>query len=417
MEPALSLPGSYHGLLLRWDGLPSREPPPPPAGDLDVDVCSVGGGSTGLWTAAFAAALRGTVDEVGRFCAAEGVDAGFVKGGTLALARSAAQLARLRAVAAEEARWDREARWLPADEALAEIGASRVPGGAFTPHCAARNPARLVAGLALAVERRGVRIYERTTARRLAPGRVDTENGTVRAGVVVRATEGYTPRLAGEARTLLPVYSLMIATEPLPETFWSAVGWARRSTLTDGRHLLIYAQRTSDDRIAFGGRGAPYHFGSSIKAAYGREPAVFDLLRRALIELFPAARDAAITHRWGGPLGVPRDWFPSVGLDSGTGMAWAGGYVGDGVAASNLAGRTLTDLILRRDTELVRLPWVGHRSRRWEPEPVRWLAVNGMRTLVASADTAEHRTGRPDRRAALAARLSGPAHRLVSPGS
>ena len=435
-------------------------PRPPLPGDLDVDVAVVGGGFTGLWTAyylagadpslrvavleaevagfgasgrnggwcsalfptswsrvarrygvsaatRFAAALRDTVDEVGRFCTEERIEAGCVKGGTLVLARSPAQLARMRAAAAEAAHWDPDSRWLSAPEASAEVGATEVLGAAFTPHCAALDPARLVTGLAEAAERRGVKIYERTAATQLSPRRVDTGHGRVRAEVVVRATEGYTPRLAGLRRTLLPVYSLMIATEQLPASFWSSVGWGRRSTLSDGRHLLIYAQRTADDRIAFGGRGAPYHFGSAVSEAYDREPAVFDLLRRALVDLFPGVRDAAIPHRWGGPLGVPRDWFPSVGLDAATGMAWAGGYVGDGVAATNLAGRTLTDLILRRNTDLVQLPWVGHRSPRWEPEPLRWLAVNGMRGLVASADAAERRTGRPARRAAPASRLTG----------
>jgi glycine/D-amino acid oxidase-like deaminating enzyme len=83
-----------------------------------------------------------------------------------------------------------------------------------------------------------------------------------------------------------------------------------------------------------------------------------------------------ITHHWGGILGVPRDFRPGVGLDRSTGRAWAGGYVGSGVAASNAAGRTMADLITGRDSDLVRLPWVDHRSPTWEPEPLRWLGVN-----------------------------------------
>jgi glycine/D-amino acid oxidase-like deaminating enzyme len=219
--------------------------------------------------------------------------------------------------------------------------------------------------------------------------------------VVVRATEAYTAQLPGLHRALVPIYSLMVATEPLPPGFWETVGWRQWETVTDGRHLLVYAQRTAEDRIAFGGRGAPYHWRSAIRPEYDRDAAVFAALTAALHTLLPGTRDAAVTHRWGGPLGVPRDWHPSVGLDRATGLAWAGGYAGDGVGTSNLAGRTLADLVLDRDTELTRLPWVGHRSPRWEPEPLRWVGANALRWLAASADTVEARTGRQPRRAAV----------------
>ena len=199
----------------------------------------------------------------------------------------------------------------------------------------------------------------------------------------------------------------MIATEPLPDEFWSAAALAGRETFSDYRHLIIYGQRTADNRFAFGGRGAPYHFGSAVKSEFDRDPAVFAELRRVLQELFPAVSDAAVTHRWGGPLGIPRDWFASVGLDRATGLGWAGGYVGDGVGTTNLAGRTLADLVLGRDSELVRLPWVGHRSRRWEPEPLRWLGINAGLRMMTAADREEERTGRPSRRAALVNRLLG----------
>jgi glycine/D-amino acid oxidase-like deaminating enzyme len=252
-----------------------------------------------------------------------------------------------------------------------------------------------------------VTIYEGTTATEVDRHTVRTSFGDVRADVIVRATEGYTPLLPGLKRTLVPLYSLMIVTEPLPESFWKSVGWSDRETFADGRNLIIYAQRTADDRIAFGGRGAPYHFGSSVSDLYDRDQRVFVDLRRVLISLFPEARDAEITHSWGGPLGVPRDWFSSVGYDQELGAAWAGGYVGDGVSTSNLAGRTLADLIVGHDTERARLPWVGHRWRRWEPEPLRWLGINLALRAMANADRVEVRTGRPARRASLLKKLIG----------
>ena len=222
----------------------------------------------------------------------------------------------------------------------------------------------------------GATIYEQTAATDLAAGVVTTAHGRVRADVIVRATEGYSARLRGLRRALAPLYSLMIATEPLPSRFWDEVGWDARETLTDGRHLIIYAQRTADDRIAFGGRGAPYHFGSRIRDGFDRDPRTFAELRRVLVALFPALTDVEITHEWGGPLGVPRDWYSSVGFDATTGLAWAGGYVGDGVCTTNLAGRTLADLIPGADTPITAPPVGRPPIATWEPEPLRWLGIN-----------------------------------------
>lgn len=454
----------YRRLSL-WHDTAGEDWSPRPAlpGDRDADVAVVGGGYTGLWTAyyllradptlrvvvlerevaGFGAsgrnggwcsglfpasvgwlarrygegpavaqhrALQRTVDEVGEAVARERIGCDFAKGGNVVAVRSPVQSARARAEVASARRWgfgEADLRLLDAAEARERIGATEVLGATFTPHCAALHPARLVRGLARAVERLGGQVYEGTAVTGIQPGVATTTHGRVRADVVVRATEGFTPALPALRRVVAPVYSLMVATEPLPGDAWPAIGLAARETFADHRHLVIYGQRTADGRIAFGGRGAPYHAGSRVHPAYDRDPRVFADLRRVLVELFPVLHDVALTHAWGGPLGVPRDWCPSVGLDRSTGLAWAGGYVGDGVAASNLAGRTLADLLLGRDTDLTALPWVGHRSRRWEPEPLRWVGVTAALTAMTSADAAERRTGRPARRAALVNRLLG----------
>jgi glycine/D-amino acid oxidase-like deaminating enzyme len=225
--------------------------------------------------------------------------------------------------------------------------------------------------------------------------------------VVLRCTEGYTARLPGLRRAVAPVYSLMVATEPLPAEVWERIGLADRSTFTDARHLIVYGQRTVDDRLAFGGRGAPYHLGSRVQPRFDREPRVFDALQDTLVELLPVLRGVTFTHAWGGPLGIARDWAASVGLDRATGLGWAGGYVGDGLATTNLAGRTLADLVTRRDTDLVTLPWVAHRSRRWEPEPARWLGINAGLRVMSLADGEERLTGRESVLARLMAPLVG----------
>jgi glycine/D-amino acid oxidase-like deaminating enzyme len=466
VEADLTLPPGerYRRLSLWWDGLPGPLAVRPPLdGDVEVDVAIVGAGLTGLWTAYYLAeadpgltiavlerdvagfgasgrnggwcsalfsvseesldkrcgpgsgrsqrlAMQATVREVGRVVGAESIDCGFHQGGTVVLARTPAQLARTHeeiAEARDRGVDEADLAFLPPAEARAVVGATGVLGGTFTPHCAAVDPARMVRGLADVVERRGVRLYEQTEVTAIAPGTVTTTRGTVRARTVVRATEGYTRTLAGHERDVIPVYSLMIATEPLPDSFWAAHGLADRETFADHRHLVIYGQRTEDGRLAFGGRGAPYHFGSTINPEYDRDDAVHEALRRTLVELFPALSETAITHRWGGPLGITRDWFSSVGMDAGTRMAWAGGYVGDGVSTTNLAGRTLRDLIIGDATELTALPWVNHRSRRWEPEPFRYVGINAGLRLAGSADKAEDRAGRETWHAKALGKLVG----------
>jgi glycine/D-amino acid oxidase-like deaminating enzyme len=345
-------------------------------------------------------AMVHTVAEVGRAAAEAGIDCRFAHGGTVVLARNEAQAARLQAEVAHGRSLGLE--WLGPEAARERVGAERVLGATFTPHCAAIHPGRLVRGLASAVEQLGGRVHERTRVTGIEPGRVRTEHGTVRAGVVLRATEAFTPALPGLRRRVLPVYSLMLATEPLPTSFWESVGWRHRETLADARRSVVYGQRTADDRIAFGGRGAPYHYASRVRPRFDLDPRVHAALEDTLADLFPALAGVGVTHRWGGPLAAARDWHCSVGIDRRTGLGWAGGYVGDGVATANLAGRTLADLVLGHDTERTRLPWVGHRSRSWEPEPLRWLGVRAALALPARIDARE-----------AAGRGSGPAGRVL----
>ncbi len=354
--------------------------------------------------------MRASVHEVGRVLADESIDAHFAHGGTISLARSPAQLARARAEVDEARSWGRgeeEIRLLGVADARQVLAGSSVHGATYTPDCAAIHPLRLARGLAETVVRLGVQLFEHTPVLSIGPGRLVTPHGVVRAGMVVRATEGYTVSLPGERRQLVPIYSLVIATEPLGPDVWEKIGLRRRETFTDQRHLVVYGQRTADDRIVFGGRGAPYHFGSRIRPGFDRDERVFARLREALVDLLPVLAGTSITHSWGGCLGVPRDWCASVGLDRGTRVAWAGGYVGDGVSTTNLAGRTLRDLILGRETDLVRLPWVNHASPRWEPEPLRWLGVNAGLRAMAAADVEERLTGRPSRIAGLVSPLLG----------
>jgi glycine/D-amino acid oxidase-like deaminating enzyme len=361
-------------------------------------------------------AMERTVDVVGAAAVAEGIDCHFAKGGAIDVVRSETQRSRAQA-AIDTARThgfgEQDLRWLDGEETRSLLAMEGALGATFTPHCAALQPALLARGLADAVERRGVTIFEHTEVMEItprsggSPPTVRTRGGSVVADVVVRAVEGWTPTLPGWRRSLVPVYSLMVATEPLSQSFWDHTGLSQRQTFADYRHTIIYGQRTADGRLAFGGRGAPYHYGSSVRPAFDTEPRVHALLRHTLRELFPDLGSARFTHAWGGPLGIPRDWHSSVGFDRTTGVAWAGGYVGDGVSTTNLAGRTLADLITGADSDLVQLPWVNHVSPSWEPEPLRWLGVNAGLLTMKFADGRESRTGQESKLATRMGRLLG----------
>jgi glycine/D-amino acid oxidase-like deaminating enzyme len=337
-------------------------------------------------------ALRDTVDEVARVCTAENIDAGLVKGGTLAVATSPAQDARLRERIEAERAWGDEddvVSYLDRDELAARLRVADGLGALYSPHCARIQPAGLAAGLAEVVSRAGVLLYETTPVTSLSAGLARTPAGQVRAPVILRCTEGFTADIPGQHRTLLPMNSSMIVTGPLSDEAWKSIGWDGFETLGDEAHAYIYAQRTLDGRIALGGRGIPYRFGSGTDHDGAIAPSTVAQLGRILRRMFPVAAEAGIDHAWCGVLGVPRDWCATVSMDPRTGLGWAGGYSGHGVAAANLAGRTLADLARGIPSPLTTLPWVGHRSPRWEPEPARWAGVHGLYALYRTADRLE----------------------------
>lgn len=442
---------------------PARDPLP---GDRSVDVCIIGAGYTGLWTAyylktlqpdlsvaivekefagfgasgrnggwltggfswsrekylqsggtregviAMGKALRGTVDEVIRVAEAEGIQADIRRTDGLTVACTPAQLERMRATYEEEIAWGTpktRVEMIGGADMRARINVKDAMGALVNHGVARVQPAKLVRGLATAVEKLGVVIWEKTTVTGLEKGRVQTDRGTVTAPVIVRATEGFTAGLPGHGRKLLPLNSAIVVTEPVPETVWQQIGWNGYELLGDGSHTYSYAQRTADNRIAMGGRGVPYRFGSKTDIRGQTQSATIAKLQGILQRLLPEAADLPLAHGWCGVLGVPRDWCASVGFDRATGMAWAGGYVGLGVSTSNLSGQTLADLILGRQTELVALPWVNRQVREWEPEPFRWLGVHGMYQLYYRADAQEARSGgqRTSALATIANRITG----------
>ncbi|MFE9610384.1 NAD(P)/FAD-dependent oxidoreductase [Streptomyces sp. NPDC006012] len=458
-----SASSAVNGGISFWyadDGLPTARAPL--TGDASADVAIVGGGYTGLWTAYYLKkaapflritvleqkfcgygasgrnggwlyngvagrdryarlhgheaavrlqrAMNDTVAEVVAVTEAEGIDADLHRGGVLEVATTPAQLARLKAFHAHELSYgERDRELYDARETRERIRVADAVGATWTPHGARLHPAKLVKGLAAAVEALGVTLHESTPVTEIRQGHAVTPYGTVRAPYVLRCTEGFTAGLKGQRRTWLPMNSSMIATEPLTDEQWAEIGWDGRETLGDLAHAYMYAQRTADGRIALGGRGVPYRFGSRTDNDGRTQQATVDALRDLLVRFFPSLAGLRVAHAWSGVLGVPRDWCTTVTLDRTTGLGWAGGYVGSGVATANLAARTLCDLV-RLDsgqagrTPLTDLPWVNHKVRRWEPEPLRWLGVQGMYATYRAADRRERL--RPGTESSRLARLA-----------
>jgi glycine/D-amino acid oxidase-like deaminating enzyme len=344
---------------------------------------SRGPGSAEAMEEAIVAAYRDVVTTI----EANELDVDLVEGGQLSVATNRAQLRRLRDQVAASSR--SRLVELDGDSLSARVRVDGAIGATFDPLGASVHPLELVTGLADLVAHAGVVVHERSRATSIEPGRVLTERGSVDAPVIVRATESYTGQFRDHRRTWMPLTSSMLLTAPLPDAAWDEIGWDRRELLGDGAHAYLYAQRTADGRIALGGRGVEYTFGSRIDPTPTISGGSSDRLRHALHALFPATRSVAIDASWSGTLAVPRDWCGGVGFDRRSGLGWAGGYVGHGVAASNLAGHTLADLIDGEVTGRTQLPWVDHVSRRWEPEPLRWLGVHGLYAAYRHSDRRE----------------------------
>ena len=341
-----------------------------------------------------------TLDEIESVITDLRIDCDYHRGGTINGATNLVQKSRVDAEVSEMRRFgfgEDHYRTLTAEELASRLNVSRIITASYTPHCAVVHPAKLIHGLASAVESLGVEIYENTNIAEYSERLVKTKDQKCSANIVIRATEGFTSRLKNHRRTLAPLYSYMVATEPLNSRQLSSLGWQNRETYHDARNMIIYAQLTKDNRIAFGGRGAPYHFASRVKPQYDTHTEIHDKIIRSMRDVFTVSQELKITHRWGGPLGVPRNWRPTVNFDPKTGLGSLGGYVGDGVAASNLAARTLAHLIVNDKHPLTALPWVNQPSRKWEIEPLRFIGINGLLRISESMDRYETKNDKPDK--------------------
>lgn len=349
-------------------------------------------------------ALVASVDEIGAYIYSSDINCGWHKGGTLSFARNQLQLDRIREDISMSRHFgldDSFMDYLTPDQAVDRVRIQDCLGASYSPHCAALQPAQLVDGLVKQLLSRNVQFFGSSRVSHITSHHVSaiTPKGPVSidAKWVVRATEGFTARIKQYRRNVAPLYSYMIATEPLSDSQWEDIGWSNRETVSDGRNLVIYAQRTADGRIAFGGRGAPYKYASRIGSHFDNNATIHSLIERSMREMFPSIDDVDVTHRWGGALGVHRDWFTSAQIDHKSHIASLGGYVGDGVAFSYVAAKEVAISIIGTASNYRPLPIVNHVSPRWEPEPLRYIGINSILRLTTRADETEKRTGRKNR--------------------
>ena len=343
--------------------------------------------------------------------AAEGIDIHFAKGGALTVARGPQQLPSVQEAFAEYEQFGLgdQVQLLDKVQLDQRINIAGTLGAVYYKHAATIHPGRLVRGLARLVERRGATIYEQTEVTDYTTGArptLQTTHGDLRAKTIVLCGEAYLTQLRKLHRQLIPVYSLMTLTEPLSSADWAEIGWKDSECINSCRLTIEYISKTHDGRILFGGRGAPYHFGSAIKDEYDQHDPTLHMLRDNVRKWFRRLKDVRFTHAWGGPLGFPRDFMPTMQYDPRSGVASARGYTGNGVSTTNLAGRVLADLITGTKSAITALPCVNHRSPNWEPEPLRYMAVHYVQNAYWKIDQKAERTGLPPTGKTLAERLT-----------
>lgn len=326
-------------------------------------------------------AIHQSIDEIGAFANTHVKSAGFTKSGSLYFARNRAQLSRLRQAV------DGDHHFLNQSELGDLIEIKGALAGVMNPNSATVNPYELLLGLAGYLEAVGISIFSGFRATPIAGG-VLVNASSVAAEVVIQATEAF----GDPNRDFIPLYSLMVATERLPDSFWKQVGNHQRFTFAENSHLVNYAQRTTDGRLAIGGRGATYPFGSRLIEAKESTYRVHEQIKALAKSWFPDLSEFQFTHHWGGPVAITRDWEPYVIWDQAQSFGRLGGYAGDGMTLSYLAAKSLVNEVLKLGYE--RLHFVNRKFKNWEFEPLRYLAVNAMVKLSGISDSEERLTGR-----------------------
>ncbi|HYU60206.1 MAG TPA: FAD-binding oxidoreductase [Solirubrobacterales bacterium] len=439
------MPGEKHSIYW-WETEPVV-PGPPLEGTERADVCIVGGGYTGMWTAYFLKradpalevtiverswagsgasghndgyamtvldmslhhlverhgaeragaaheAVARSVVEIGGFCDEHGVEADYDLCGFAGVGVNDGQMWRLERDLEAARRIGAEAdfEYFEDQRAREVIGSPIVRGVLKERRGALINPQRLARGLARVIDEMGVRVHERSPATAISSGRVTTERGAVEAERIVVATNAYQHAFDQFKGRVVPIWSYAMVTEPLTDDQLGRVAWPGREGFEDKRNFITIGRLTADNRVVWGGRLAPYYRGNDMDIRHMRNDYVFDQLRGAWSQFFPMWSDVRFTHAYGGCVAITGTFLPYVG-SLGGGVLYGYGYNGHGVAPSHTVGQTLADLVTGRDSELTNLVFVDQKESRLPGEPLRYLGTRLTTALLERQDRKMDRGG------------------------
>ncbi len=434
--------------LDRAAGAPNSQSEPPLRGDADADICIVGGGFLGLWTAlailelkpgtdvcvleastcgfgasgrnagfamsiwSKAASLVGrtdseeaarlarssddAIDEIQHFCRDEQIDCDFQMPGWVWAATAPAQVGSWRSTLAAVESLGGAAQFheLSSGELRGRLGTTNVYGGVLEPHCATVDPGKLVAGVKAAALRRGARIYEQTPVLEIdrRTQMVRCAGGSVRPRQLVLATNAWLAKLPELRRVIVPVSADVIATNPLPDFFTSS--WTGGEALTNSSMIADFARPTADHRVVIGRGGAAMAFAGHLGRGFLSNPPRTKEIATALALLFPATEKAGVTHSWSGPVDRTFDGLPIIDRLPNSRILFGGGFSGNGVGPSRIFGRMLASLALEIDDEWSTSSYIGTPEYRFPPEPLRYIGGALVRRAVRD-QIVETDAGRP----------------------
>ena len=321
------------------------------------------------------------------------IDCDFIRSGELNVATEPYQLENMREEKEDSAPYGENMQLFDQEQVRVLVNSPLFLGGILNPANAMVNPARLVWGLRRACLSLGVRLFERTQATGLEEEAygvvVRTQYGKVHAKKVALATNAFPPLLKRLKHYVIPVYDYALMTEPLTSEQRSSIGWQGRVGLSDSANQFHYSQITPDGRILWGGYDAVYHWNNGFGPELETDFESFGRLADHFLQVFPQLEGLRFTHAWGGAIDTCSRFSAFWGKAFGGKLAYALGYTGLGVGASRFGAQVMLDLLDRKDNERTRLKMVREKPLPFPPEPVRSLAVNLTRWSMDQADRSE----------------------------
>ncbi len=321
------------------------------------------------------------------------IDCDFQRTGELVVATEPYQVEELRKTPAQAGPYGIRLEWCDQAEARSIVNSPLYLGGLYDPKVAMVNPARLVWGLRRACLENGVRLFERTQVTGLDDEAqeivVRTQYGQVKAKRVILATNAFPPLLKRIKRYIVPVYDYALMTEPLTELQREEIGWGHRVGVGDAGNQFHYYRTSADGRILFGGYDAVYHWNNGFGPHLENDSEAFGRLAEHFFQTFPQLDGLRFTHAWGGAIDTCSRFSTFWGQAFQGKLAYAMGYTGLGVGASRFGAQVILDLLYGAHNQRTRLTMVREKPIPFPPEPIRSAVVNLTRWSMDQADRNE----------------------------